>query len=116
MKLYIALSILSSAYITGLTLGKIQDIQFITWNAVIGAMMPLALVMSVVPLAGPLLYDVALQVLTSALNPPLQIETYLRVLKAASWAINVLFTVSLILYIAQYKRYLARRIIRFLLL
>lgn len=71
--------------------------------------------LAVIPLAGPLLYDTATQLMRSALNPPINLDPVLQILRPVPWILNVLFTAALILYILQIKRWIARRIIRALL-
>ena len=115
MKLYISLSILSAIYTAALTLEKVTDPSILTWNVVIGAMVPLALVLSLVPIVGPVLFQTAAEVLIRSLNPPLALGIYIDFFKILSWVINILFTISLIMYIKQYRRHLARRIIKTLL-
>lgn len=115
MKLYLALAVLTTAYIMALTLGATEEPRSLLWNGIVGFMLSTSLVLSVVPVAGPLLYETASQILYSSLNPPLHLTHLLWLLRLASWAINLAFTSALVLYVLQIKRAKARRIIRALL-
>ncbi|MEM1614367.1 MAG: hypothetical protein QXP31_06690 [Pyrobaculum sp.] len=115
MKIYAALAVFVATYSVALTLSATTQPNALIWNGVVGAMLALALVMSVVPLAGPLIYDTAAQILTSSLNPAINLEPAVSLLKAASWIINIVFTAALLLYVLQVKRAAARRVIRALL-
>ncbi|ABP51436.1 MULTISPECIES: hypothetical protein [Pyrobaculum] len=115
MKLYVALAVISAVYTVALTLGTTSDPYQLAWNGVAGALFSLALVISVVPLAGPLLYDIAVQIVAATLNPRISPSPLIDILKIASWVVNILFTIALALYLAQWKRPIARRIIRALL-
>ena len=115
MKLYLGIAVFTTVYAITLTLGVTTAPGPLLWNGVVGFMLSLSLVLAVIPLAGPLLYDTATQVMRSALNPPIDIDPALQILRPASWILNILFTAALILYILQIKRSIARRIIRALL-
>lgn len=115
MKLYVALAVISAVYTAALTLGITSDPYQLAWNGVAGALLSLALLVALVPLAGPLLYDIAVQIVAAMLNPRISLGPLLDILKIASWVVNIVFTVALILYLAQWKRSIARRIIRALL-
>jgi hypothetical protein len=115
MRLYLGIAVFTTVYAIALTLGVTTAPQPLLWNGIVGFMLALSLVLAVIPLAGPLLYDTATQVMRSALNPPIDIDPALQVLRPISWVLNVLFTSALILYILQFKRPIARRIIRALL-
>jgi hypothetical protein len=115
MKLYLGIAVFTTVYAITLTLGVTTAPGPLLWNGVVGFMLSLSLVLAVIPLAGPLLYDTATQVMRSALNPPIDLDPALQILRPASWILNILFTAALILYILQIKRWIARRIIRALL-
>jgi|GEM_PF-1083523 len=115
MKLYLGIAVFTTVYTIALTLGATTAPQPLLWNGIVGFMLALSLVLAVIPLAGPLLYDTATQVMRSALNPPIDIDPALQILRPVSWILNILFTAALILYILQFKRPIARRIIRALL-
>ncbi|MEZ0319982.1 MAG: hypothetical protein ABWK05_08345 [Pyrobaculum sp.] len=115
MKIYAALAVFVATYSAALTLSTTTQPYALMWNGVVGAMLALALVLSVVPLAGPAIYDTAAQILTSSLNPAINLEPVVAVLKAASWVVNITFTAALILYVLQVKRAKARRVIKALL-
>jgi hypothetical protein len=115
MRLYAALAVFTAVYAVATTFGATADAQALVWNGVVGALLSLALAVSLVPLAGPGLYETALSVLTSAARPPIELGPLAHLLRAASWGINIAFTVALILYIAKIRRPVARRVIRALL-
>jgi len=115
MKLYLAIAVFTTIYAIALTLGVTTAPEPLLWNGVVGFMLSLSLVLAVIPLAGPLLYDTATQVMRSALNPPIDLDPALQILRPVTWILNILFTTALILYILQIKRRIARRIIKVLL-
>ncbi|ABL88138.1 conserved hypothetical protein [Pyrobaculum islandicum DSM 4184] len=115
MKLYLSLAVLTAIYIIALTLGVTTAPSSLLWNGVIGFMLSISLVLSVIPLIGLLFYETALQILTSSLNPPVDISLLTWILKIASFIINILFTIALVLYVLQKKRAYARRVIKTLL-
>ncbi|MGC8994457.1 MAG: hypothetical protein ACP5J0_03570 [Pyrobaculum sp.] len=115
MRLYAALAVFTAVYAVATTFGATADAQALVWNGVVGALLSLALAVSLVPLAGPALYETALNVLASAARPPIELGPLAHFLRAASWGINIAFTVALILYVAKIRRPIARRVIRALL-
>nr|WP_287069366.1 hypothetical protein [Pyrobaculum sp.] len=115
MKLYASLAVITAVYAIALTLSATDNPQGVVWNGVIGALLSLALAISTVPLGGPLLYETALQILTSTLNPPIDLALLVTVLRIAPWAVNLIFTAALILYLIRWKRPLMRKILRVLL-
>jgi len=111
MRLYFALAVLTAVYAVAIT--PETDPYAVLWNGVVGAMLSIALVLSVIPAAGPLIYEVVLQALSNSLHVDLGlVYTLLRI---ASWAINITFTVALALYLLQWQTTRARQVIRFLL-
>jgi len=111
MKLYLALAALTAVYAVAIT--PATDPYAVLWNVVVGAMLSIALILSVIPVAGPLIYEVALRALSNSLHTDLGlVYTLLRVV---SWAINITFTAAMALYLFQWQRARARKIIRLLL-
>jgi len=115
MKLYLGIAVFTTIYAVALTFLVTTEPSSLLWNGIVGFMLSLSLVLSLVPVAGPLLYETAINVLLSALNPPIDLYFLVLFLKAASWALNILFTLSLLLYVLQIKRSVARKVIRALL-
>jgi hypothetical protein len=115
MKFYLGIAVFTTIYAVALTLLVTTEPSSLLWNGIVGFMLSLSLVLSLVPGAGPLLYETATNVLLRALNPPIDLYFLVLFLKAASWALNILFTLSLLLYALQIKRTVARKVIRALL-
>ena len=115
MKFYLGIAVFTTIYAVALTLLVTTEPSSSLWNGIVGFMLSLSLVLSLVPGAGPLLYETATNVLLSALNPSIDLYFLVLFLKAASWALNILFTLSLLLYVFQIKRTVARKVIRALL-
>lgn len=114
MRIYLAAAVLTTTYALVRTLQTASDPVSLVYSAVAGAMSSISLVLSTVPLAGPLLYRVALEAVMSGARFQVD-QHFLAVMWAASWAINVAFTAALLLYALQVKRAVARRVIRALL-
>jgi len=111
MKLYFALAALTAVYAAAIM--PATDPYAVLWNGVVGAMLSIALILSVIPAAGPLIYEVALRALSNSLH--VDLGPVYTLLRAASWAINIIFTAALALYLLQWQRARARRVIRLLL-
>jgi hypothetical protein len=62
--------VFTTIYAVALTLLVTTEPSSLLWNGIVGFMLSLSLVLSLVPVAGPLLYETATNVLLSALNPP----------------------------------------------
>jgi len=67
MKLYLGIAVFTTIYAVALTLLVTTEPSSLLWNSF---MLSLSLMLSLVPVAGPLLYETATNVLLSALNPP----------------------------------------------
>ncbi|MCI4447180.1 MAG: hypothetical protein JHC20_04625 [Pyrobaculum sp.] len=115
MKLYLGAGVITATYALVLTSLVTTEPSSLLWNGVVGFMLSLSLVLSLVPAAGPLLYTTATNVMLSALNPRIDLSLLVLVLRATSWALNILFTLSLVLYALQFKRRIARKVIKILL-
>ncbi|MFN7105524.1 MAG: hypothetical protein ACK4M3_02925 [Pyrobaculum sp.] len=115
MKLYASLAVLTATYTIANTSQHTTDIYSLAWNGIIGAALALALMISLIPVAGPLAYNAVFHILTSLLRPPIHTTLLAYVLSIASWALNIVFTSALVLYVLQIRRAAARRIIKRLL-
>jgi hypothetical protein len=115
MKLYLGAGVIVAIYALVLTSLVTTESSLLLWNGVVGFMLSLSLVLSLVPAAGPLFYEIATNVLLSALNPRIDLSFLVLVLRATSWTLNILFTLSLVLYALQFKRRIARKVMRTLL-
>jgi hypothetical protein len=115
MKLYLGAGVITAIYALVLTSLVTSEPSLLLWNGVVGFMLSLSLVLSLVPAAGPLLYETATNVLLSALNPRIDLSLLVLVLRATSWTLNILFTLSLVLYALQFKRGTVRKVIKTLL-
>jgi hypothetical protein len=115
IKLYLGAGVITAIYALVLTSLVTTEPSLLLWNGVVGFMLSLSLVLSLVPAAGPLLYEIATNVLLSALNPRIDLSFLVLVLRATSWTLNILFTLSLVLYVLQFKRRIARKVIKTLL-
>jgi hypothetical protein len=116
MKLYLGAGVITATYAFVLTSLVTSEPSLLLWNSVVGFMLSLSLVLSLVPAAGLLLYETVTNVLLSALNPHIDLSFLVLVLRAVSWTLNILFTLSLVLYALQFKRGIARKVMRTLLL
>ncbi|MFN3803676.1 MAG: hypothetical protein ACK4SY_01310 [Pyrobaculum sp.] len=115
MKLYAASAVLTATYTIAYTLQYATDIYSLARNGIIGAVFSLALMLSLIPLAGPLAYNAVFHILANLLSPPIDTTLLAYVLSIASWALNITFTTALILYMLQIRRAAARRVIKRLL-
>ena len=115
MKLYLGAGVITATHALVLTSFVTTEPSSLLWNGVVGFMLSLSLVLSLVPAAGPLLYTTATNVMLSALNPRIDLSLLVLVLRATSWALNILFTLSLVLYTLQFKRGIARKVVKTLL-
>lgn len=64
----------TAIYALAQTLSATADVERLMWNGVVGALLSLALAVALVPLAGPVLYETALNVLTSVARPPVELR------------------------------------------
>jgi hypothetical protein len=115
VKLCLGAGVITAIYALVLTSLVTTELSLLLWNGVVGFMLSLSLVLSLVPAAGPLLYETATNVLLSALNPRIGLSFLVLVLRATSWTLNILFTLSLVLYALQFKRRTVRKVMRTLL-
>lgn len=115
MKLCVSAGVITAIYALVLTSLVTTEPSLLLWNGIVGFMLSLSLVLSLVPAAGPLLYEIATNVLLSALNPRIDLSFLVLVLRATSWTLNILFTLSLVLYALQFKRGTMRKVMRTLL-
>jgi hypothetical protein len=69
VKLCLSAGVITAIYALILTSFVTTEPSLLLWNGVVGFMLSLSLVLSLVPAAGPLLYEIATNVLLSASNP-----------------------------------------------
>lgn len=115
MRIYMAAAVLTATYALIKGLMSSPDPVSLIYSTVAGALVSIALILSTVPLAGPLIYNVAVDLVLGAAR--FQADSlFLAIMWAASWAVNLTFTAALSLYLMQVRRAVARRVIRELLL